>query len=135
MAGITLQDGMNILEAAFDKARSLNLVVAVSVVDARGDLVAAARMDGAIWWWTESSRGKAVSTVAYEGVPSGELLERAARPVAHGLQQMHHGRFMPQQGAMPVFKGGVLVGAVGTAGGSGEEDEEISATGASTVGQ
>ena len=135
MAGITLQDGMNILEAAFDKARSLNLVVAVSVVDARGDLVAAARMDGAIWWWTESSRGKAVSTVAYEGVPSGELLERAARPVAHGLQQMHHGRFMPQQGAMPVFKGGVLVGAVGTAGGSGEEDEEISSAGASTVGQ
>ena len=46
MAGITLQDGMNILEAAFDKARSLNLTVAVSVVDARGDLVAAARMDG-----------------------------------------------------------------------------------------
>ena len=135
MTGITLEDGMNILEAAFDKARSLNLVVAVSVVDARGDLVAAARMDGAIWWWTESSRGKAVSTVAYEGVPSGELLERAARPVAHGLQQMHHGRFMPQQGAMPVFKGGVLVGAVGTAGGSGEEDEEISATGASVVGQ
>ncbi len=135
MSGITLQDGMNILEAAFDKARSLNLVVAVSVVDARGDLVAAARMDGAIWWWTESSRGKAVSTVAYEGVPSGELLERAARPVAHGLQQMHHGRFMPQQGAMPVFKGGVLVGAVGTAGGSGEEDEEISSAGASTVGQ
>ncbi len=133
MTGITLEDGMNILEAAFDKARSLNLVVAVSVVDARGDLVAAARMDGAIWWWTESSRGKAVSTVAYEGVPSGELLERAARPVAHGLQQMHHGRFMPQQGAMPVFKGGVLVGAVGTAGGSGEEDEEISSAGASTV--
>ena len=133
MAGITLEDGMNILEAAFDKARSLNLVVAVSVVDARGDLVAAARMDNAIWWWTESSRGKAVSTVAYEGVPSGELLERAARPVAHGLQQMHHGRFMPQQGAMPVFKGGVLVGAVGTAGGSGEEDEEISSAGASTV--
>ena len=133
MTGITLEDGMNILEAAFDKARSLNLVVAVSVVDARGDLVAAARMDDAIWWWTESSRGKAVSTVAYEGVPSGELLERAARPVAHGLQQMHHGRFMPQQGAMPVFKGGVLVGAVGTAGGSGEEDEEISSAGASTV--
>ena len=135
MPAITLQDGMNILQAAFDKARSLNLVVAVSVVDARGDLVAAARMDGAIWWWTESSRGKAVSTVAYEGVPSGELLERSARPVAHGLQQMHHGRFMPQQGAMPVFKGGVLVGAVGAAGGSGEEDEEISSAGASTVGQ
>ena len=42
MPRITLQDGMNILEAAFDKARSLNLIVAVSVVDARGDLVAAA---------------------------------------------------------------------------------------------
>ena len=135
MPRITLQDGMNILEAAFDKARSLGLTVAVSIVDARGDLVATARMDNAIWWWTESSRGKAVATVAYEGVPSGELLERSSRPVAHGLQQMFHGRFMPQQGAMPVFKDGVLVGAVGTAGGSGEEDEEISAAGAAAVGQ
>ena len=133
MAGITLDDGMRILEAAFERARSLNLIVAVSVVDARGDLVAAARMDGAIWWWTESSRGKAFATVAYEGTPSGELLERSGRPVAHGLQAMHHGRFMPQQGAMPVFKGGVLVGAVGTAGGSGEEDEEISGVGAAVV--
>ena len=84
MPRITLEDGMNILQAAFDKARSLNLTVAVSVVDARGDLVAAARMDNAIWWWTESSRGKAVATVAYEGVPSGELLERSSRPCRPG---------------------------------------------------
>ncbi|MCZ6534393.1 MAG: heme-binding protein [Chloroflexi bacterium] len=88
MPDITLNDGMKALEAAFAKARSLNIVVGVSVVDARGDLVASARMDDSLWWWTESSRAKAMATVTYGGIPSGELTERAARargpdPAAH----------------------------------------------------
>ena len=50
MPDITLDDGMKALEAVFAKARSLNIVVGVSVVDARGDLVAPARMDDSLWW-------------------------------------------------------------------------------------
>ncbi|MCH7888478.1 MAG: heme-binding protein [Proteobacteria bacterium] len=42
---------MKALEAAFAKARSLNVIVGVAVVDARGDLVASARMDDSLWWW------------------------------------------------------------------------------------
>ena len=133
MPDITLDDGMRVLEAAFAKARSLDLVVGVSVVDARGDLVASARMDGSLWWWTESSRAKAMATVTYGGVPSGELLARANGPVAQALVHMHQGRMAPQQGAVPIRKGDKLVGAVGTAGGTGEEDEDISAAGASVV--
>ena len=133
MPDITLDDGMRVLEAAFAKARSLDLVVGVSVVDARGDLVASARMDGSLWWWTESSRAKAMATVTYGGLPSGELLERAHGPVAQTLVHMHQGRVAPQQGAVPIRKGDKLVGAVGTAGGTGEEDEDISAAGASVV--
>ena len=110
MADITLDDGMRVLEAAFAKARSLDLVVGVSVVDARGDLVASARMDGSLWWWTESSRAKAMATVTYGGLPSGELLERASGPVAQALVHMHQGRMAPQQGAVPIRKGDKLVG-------------------------
>lgn len=91
MPDITLDDGMKALEAAFAKARSLNVIVGVSVVDARGDLVASARMDDSLWWWTESSRAKAMATVTYGGIPSGELTERAARPVAQTLLHMHQG--------------------------------------------
>ena len=133
MPSITLEDGMNILEAAFAKAKSLDIKVGVAVVDARGDLVASARMDGSLWWWIESSRAKAMATVTYGGQPSGDLLELSSRPVAQFLVHYHQGRMAPQQGAMPVFKDGVLVGAVGTAGGSGEEDEEISGAGAAAV--
>ncbi len=133
MPDITLDDGMKALEAAFVKARSLNVIVGVAVVDARGDLVASARMDDALWWWTESSRAKAMATVTYGGIPSGELTERAARPVAQTLLHMHQGRIAPQQGAVPIKKGGKLVGAIGAAGGTGQEDEDISAAGASAI--
>jgi len=40
---------------------------------------------------------------------------------------MHQGRMAAQQGAVPLFRGGVLLGAIGAAGGSGAEDEDVSA--------
>ena len=129
MSTMTMEEGMKALEEAFAKARSLGITVGVSVVDARGDLVASARMDGSLWWWTESSRAKAVATVTYGGVPSGELTDRAGKPVAQTLLHMHQGRIAPQQGAVPIMKGGQLIGAIGAAGGTGEEDEEVSAAG------
>ena len=134
MPDITLEDGTKALEAAFAKAKGMSATVAVSVVDARGDLVASARMDDSLWWWTETSRAKAVATVTFGGIPSGELTDRANGPVAQALLHMHQGRIAPQQGAVPIKKGGKLVGAIGAAGGTGEQDEEISAAGAAAVG-
>ena len=133
MPDITLDDGLKVLNTAFAKAKNLDLVVGVSVVDARGDLVVSARMDGSLWWWTESSRAKAFATVTYGGTPSRELEDRASKPVAQTLIQMHQGRMAPQQGAVPIFKNGKLVGAVGTAGGTGQEDEDISSSGAESL--
>ncbi len=133
MSDITLDDGMKALEAAFVRARSLNVTVGVAVVDARGDLVASARMDDSLWWWTESSRAKAMATVTFGGIPRGELTERAARPVGQTLLHMHQGLIALQQGAVPIKKGGKLVGAIGAAGGTGQEDEDISAAGASAI--
>ena len=37
------------------------------------------------------------------------------------------------QGAVPIMRDGVVVGAVGTGGGTGEQDEECAAAGAATV--
>ena len=74
MPRITLEDGMNILHAAFDKARSLNLTVSVSIVDARGDLAyAAARMDNAA-----SSGGGPKAVAARPSPPSPTRVSPAA---------------------------------------------------------
>ena len=134
MPDITLEDGMKALATCFLKAKGMGVTVAVSVVDARGDLVASARMDDSLWWWTETSRAKAVATVTFGGIPSGELKDRANGPVAQALLHMHQGRMALQQGAVPIKKNKKLVGAIGAAGGSGEEDEEISAAGAEALG-
>ena len=134
MPDITLDDGMRVLEAAFAKARSLDLVVGVSVVDARGDLVASARMDGSLWWWTESSRAKAMATVTYGGATQRRASGSGRMgPWPRPLYTCTRAAWLPNRARYPFLKGGKLVGAVGTAGGTGEEDEDISAAGASVV--
>jgi uncharacterized protein GlcG (DUF336 family) len=133
MVGITLLDGMRALEAGFQRARELGIIVAVSVVDARGDLIVSARMDGSLWWWTETSRAKAFASVAYGGMKSGDLIDRSNNPVAQALVHMHQGRIAPQQGAIPLFRSAVLFGAIGAAGGSGAEDEDVSAVAVQSI--
>ena len=88
MIGITLEDGKKALERGFERAKELGIIVAVTVVDARGDLIASARMDGSLWWSTETSRAKAFASVAYGGMKSGDLMDRAANPVSQALVHM-----------------------------------------------
>jgi uncharacterized protein GlcG (DUF336 family) len=38
---------------------------------------------------------------------------------------MTHGRFTPQTGAVPVYRDGTLLGALGASGGTGDEDEAV----------
>jgi uncharacterized protein GlcG (DUF336 family) len=42
---------------------------------------------------------------------------------AGALTTMTHGRFTPQTGAVPVYRDGVLLGALGASGGTGDQDE------------
>lgn len=129
---ITLDEANRAVEACQVKASSMNIPVAIAVVDARGDLVSACRMDGSMWWWIETCRGKALATATY-GVPSGELLDRLNRPTTWTMIAIHDGRMTPSKGAVPIEKDGRLIGAVGIGGGTGEQDEEIALAGAAAV--
>jgi uncharacterized protein GlcG (DUF336 family) len=44
------------------------------------------------------------------------------------ITEMSHGRFTPQTGAVPVYRDGTLVGALGASGGTGEQDEQMCRT-------
>ena len=125
---IKLVEAERILEAAKRKAKEMGLRVAVSVVDPRGDLVALARMDGALWRTVPVSRGKAFASVAY-GIASGELVDRADKPVMRALMEIECGHLIPQQGALPIKRGEELLGAIGISGASSEEDEVIAHAG------
>lgn len=128
MAMMTMAEAERILQAAKQKALEMGLKVAISVVDARGDLVAMLRLDGALWRTAPVSRGKAYASAAF-GLPSAELTERANNPVMRALMQMEDGQIIPQQGALPVKRGNELLGAVGVSGATGPEDEDIARAG------
>ena len=121
---ITLADAKVLLQAGEAKAADMRLVVSISVVDARGDVVAIHRMDGARYFTPEVARGKAMAAAVF-GQPSAELTERAKLPALQSLNQMHQGRFVFGQGGLPISRTAETEGAVGVSGGTAEQDEEI----------
>lgn len=129
---ITLGEAEQILQAAKAKATQMGVIVAIAVVDPRGDLVAMIRMDGALWRTAPVARGKAFASVAY-GVPSADLMARADTPVMRSLIMMEQGDIIPQQGALPIVRGDTVIGAVGVSGAAAHEDEDIARAGIASL--
>src|SRR3954452_14717638 len=99
-----------------------------AVMDPAGHLLALVRMDGAPWISTDVAQGKAWTAAAY-GAPS-DAQKSKMEPMpnfASALTTMTNGRFTPQTGAVPVYSGGQLVGALGASGGTGKQDEDVCA--------
>ena len=133
MPSLTLAEAEVILAAAKAKVLEMGANMSISVVDPRGDLITMMRTDGASWRTPAISRAKAVAASCF-GRASGELTENAMAPVFRGLMAMEGGHMIPGQGALPMFKDGVLVGAVGGSGGTAQEDEDASLAGIQAAG-
>ena len=133
MASLTLAEAEAILAGAKAKVLEMGARMSISVVDARGDLLTMMRTDGASWRTPPISRAKAVAASCF-GRASGELTENAMAPVFRGLMAMEGGHMIPGQGALPIFKGGELVGAVGGSGGTAQEDEDAALAGIQAAG-
>ncbi|MBM3223884.1 MAG: heme-binding protein [Candidatus Tectomicrobia bacterium] len=125
---ISMAETERILQAAKQKALEMGVKVGISIVDARGDLVAMLRLDGALWRTAPVSRGKAYASAAF-GLPSADLTERANNPVMRALMQMEDGQIIPQQGALPIRRGNELLGAIGVSGATSQEDEDVARAG------
>jgi glc operon protein GlcG len=125
---VTLAEANRILEGTLAKARELNIRVSAAVVDAGGRLVAFQRMDGAIWAGVYGSQGKAVASAAF-GRASGEMQARADQPTPRGIALAEGGHMIMGQGAVPILRGGVVIGAVGVGGGTSQEDEDCARAG------
>jgi uncharacterized protein GlcG (DUF336 family) len=133
MASLTLAEAEQILAAAKAKVLEMGVRMSVSVVDPRGDLIGMFRTDGASWRTPPISHGKAVAAACFER-PSGELADNAQSPVHRGLMAMEGGHMISGQGALPVYRDGELVGAVGGSGGSSQQDEDAARVGINAAG-
>ena len=133
MPSLTLAEAETILAGAKAKVLAMGVKMSISVVDPRGDLITMMRSDGASWRTPPISRAKAVAASCF-GRASGELTENALAPVFRGLMAMEAGHMIPGQGALPVFRGGELIGAVGGSGGTAQEDEDAALAGIQAAG-
>ena len=105
------------LSAAIAKAREIGVPQNVSVVDAGGNLLAFARMDGAKFLAQHSSFSKA-QTAASLALPTGGF------PAQFGvdLALATAGRSINLLGGLPIVLDGEVLGAVGVSSGSDDED-------------
>ena len=102
----------------------MGVAMTVAVVDAGDQLVAFERMDGADLVGIALARDKAFSALV------NRMPTRDIAPVAQpgteffGYDSLAGGRMVIFAGGMPLERDGVLVGAVGVSGGSGEQDQQ-----------
>ena len=125
---LTLDEANRILRGTLAKAQELNIRVTAAVCDSGGRLIALQRMDGAIWAGVYGSQGKAVASAAF-GRASGEMSARADQPTPRGIAQAEGGHMIMGQGAVPILRNGVVIGACGVGGGTSQEDEDCAKAG------
>ena len=125
---LTLAEANQIVQGALAKAREMNIRISAAVCDAGGRLMAFNRMDNAIWASVYGCQGKAIASVAF-GRASGELAERAGSPIVQGIAAAEGGHMIASQGAVPIVRNGVVVGACGVGGGTAQQDEDCARAG------
>lgn len=119
--GLSLADANRIVGASIAAAEELGVRLSVAVVDAGGQLVAFQRMEGAIAVSATAAPGKAVGSVFFGR--DSRLID-AGSPVMQAILGSQGGRIIPAQGAVPIYRDGELVGAIGGSGGTAQQDED-----------
>ena len=127
---LTLTDANRMVQAAIAKAGELQVKVSIAVCDTGGNLLAFNRMDGASAVSATVAQGKAAASAGF-GRPSGAL--SADSPVIQAVIATMGGRMLPARGAVPVYKAGELVGAIGGSGATAEQDEQCAQAGAAAL--
>jgi uncharacterized protein GlcG (DUF336 family) len=137
MTALTLTQANSIINAALERAKELGyLPMAVVVLDDAGHVKAVQRQDGASMFRVDVATGKAWGAVGM-GVSSRVLGDRAkSNPNFFlSLAATSSGKFLPQPGAVLIKSpDGIVLGAVGASGGTGDEDEAICAHGVEACG-
>lgn len=133
---ITQEEALEGLRAGVAKAEEMGIKVALAIVDDHADLVALIRMtDVRFLFLPQAAQGKAMASVVW-GQRSGALTERAGAPLLAATNTaVYHNQLFYQQGAVPFRRDGKIAGAVGVAGASGAQDEEVAAIVAAMLGE
>jgi glc operon protein GlcG len=120
---LTLEDAQKVLAAGIATAEEEGVAVAIAVVDARGDLVLAGRMQGAGFTSADIAKGKAQAAALF-GVPSSQYQPMAGEPIMQQVNAVAGGTLVFFQGGVPVVCDGAVVGGVGASGTASRPDAD-----------
>src|SRR5690349_5670832 len=124
-SSLTLKDAQRLVSVAIAESERRGLQTAVAVVDARGDLVIAVRLDGARHYYPDVAYGKAIGSAMWQE-PSRALSQRSGtNSVQQRVNRLNGDRIVFAPGAVPLQRDGVVVGAIGVGGSGPDSDEEI----------
>lgn len=125
MERLTLSMAQQLVNAAITAASQIGSSSSVAVVDSGRNLLAFARMEQAPLASIEISIGKAY-TARSLNMPTADLnpIVQPGQPL-YGLAIAHQRPFVTFGGGVPLFLEGEIVGAIGVAGGTPEQDATV----------
>ncbi len=119
-----------VLNAARERALSMNIPVSIAVVDSGGHLVALARLDS-VYGVIDFAIKKAKTAVMF-GLNSdimGEIISETGIH-SYGMLNSNEGLLTIAGGVVLKDTGGKIIGAIGSSGGTPAQDKEIAEAGA-----
>ena len=121
---LTLAAAQHVLQACIARAAEMKVPQCVAVVDAGGNLLAFARMDGAKFHAERSARQKAVTAASTRAATGG-----AAQDFGVNLSLATGGMTTNLKGGLPLLLAGRCLGAVGIGSGAPDQDVEVAQAG------
>jgi len=133
LPNLTLHAAQLGIEACQSKARSINVPMNISIVDATLYPLAFARMPGAKLTSIDIANNKAF-TAAGHRLPT-HMYKEMVWPggAAYGIDKSNGGRFMIIGGGLPIQVDGVVVGAIGCSTGTPKQDQEVAQAGVDAI--
>jgi glc operon protein GlcG len=126
---IGLDRAQSVIQAGIDEAKKRDWAMDIAVVDTGGNLVAFARMDGALLGSIAIAEHKARAAARFRR-PT-RVFEDA---VQHGIPYVATlDDVIASRGGIPLIEEGKIIGAVGCSGGAGSQDEAICQAAAATI--
>lgn len=132
-ATLSLELARIALSAVLEEAARLQVRISVSIVDAAGQLIHLAHMDGAPALSRDIALDKAYTAASF-GLSTGRWeaqLADAPASVRDGLA--HRPRMVLFGGGEPVRVNAQVVGAIGVSGASAEQDEQCAGAGVQAI--
>ncbi len=131
---LTLEGARAVLAAAERRAGELGAPMDIAVVDDGGHLLVFERMDGAKPSSIAIAMVKA-QAAALRRAPTGPAMsgEQVNLPIALGLAIASPAQQIPIRGGVPLLVDGQVAGAVGTRGGTEDQDLDAARAGAAAL--